>query len=90
MDAPLRGSRPGLRVVPVKQLPAAPVADDLRIARRRMRHLAPWKVTAVPMIRSAQGKVSEPTTPGNQFANKWALQVLAMHMSQATPKHGRR
>ena len=89
MDAPLSGSRPGLRVVPVKKLPAAPIADELEIARRRMQHLAPWKVTAVPMIHPGQDTVSKPTHSDNQFANKWGLMALAIHMSQATPKGGR-
>jgi hypothetical protein len=62
-----------------------PGDDDLRVARLRLRHLAPWHVEPLPTMHSSLGTPkSEPLTQGGRERSKHlALQVLAIQMCQA-------
>ncbi len=87
MDAPVRRSRFDARVVPFERKTAAGMGDELKVARQRMRHLAPWNVKPVPMMHSAGSKVSEPMAADQAERNRRiALKVLAIHMAQAATK----
>lgn len=78
-------SRSRLRIVPFKPNAAGAMADDLKIARRRMRHLVPWHVEPLPMMHSAISKPSEPrTSEERQQSEQVALRVLAVQMLQAS------
>lgn len=55
----------GSRLLPVPPRPNAD-ADDLDVARRRMRHLAPWLVEPLPAMHAAMGHAGEPKTSGEQ------------------------
>lgn len=76
--------------LPIQLADAAPrcgratiVPDDLEIARRRMRHLAPWNVKPVPMMHSVAGKAEQPIASGQRERSKrLAMKVLAVHISQ--------
>lgn len=81
-------SRPRLRVVP-SALGTASGAEsaELTIARRRMRHLAPWHVAPLPAMHSAAGRVDEPlTSERRERREQLALHVLAVQMCEATAK----
>jgi hypothetical protein len=63
--------------------------DDLEIARRRMKHLAPWHVEPVPMTQEAArapaaGRVEKPANrklPSSRSRQPTAFQLgLALHM----------
>lgn len=86
MDSSTCVSRPRLQAVPKhsRSIIATAAADDLRGARRRMRHLAPWNVRPLPKMHSANGKPSEPpTSEERKQSEQLALQVLAVQMRQA-------
>jgi len=58
--------------------------DDLEIACRRMRHLAPWNVRPIPMMHSVVGNPERPITTGQRERSKrLAMKVLAVQISQA-------
>jgi len=60
------------------------VPDDLEIACRRMRHLAPWNVRPIPMMHSVAGEPERPITTGQRERSKrLAMKVLAVQISQA-------
>ena len=58
--------------------------DELETARRRMRHLAPWHVTPVP-VQSATGAIRAAKSGGigEERRRRLAFQVLAVQMAQA-------
>lgn len=66
--------------------PTAP-ADDIVIARRRMRHLAPWDIKPLPVMHAVAGASEESLSPAQRERTKEiALRVLAVHMWQAAAK----
>lgn len=64
---------------------ATAVADDLVVARRRMRHLAPWDIEPLPVMHSVAGASDEPP-PQNERSKELGLHLLAVHMWQAAAK----
>lgn len=89
MDASVRRSRLDARVVPFERTATGGMASELKVARQRMRHLAPWNVKPVPMMHSAGSKASDvPAAKPSERTKKIALKVLAIHMSQAAMKGG--
>lgn len=75
-----------LCIAPVAQKsPALTVDDDLRIARQRMQHLAPWNVVPLPMMHSSVGTSNNAprTQEERAISRHLALQVLAIQMCQA-------
>lgn len=86
MNTAPRRTRTRLRVVPFKPNFAA-VADDLKIARQRLRHLAPWNVEPLPMMHSVVGTPDAPLTPEQrERSEQLALRVLAVQMWQAAAR----
>jgi hypothetical protein len=61
--------------------------DDLEIARRRMKHLAPWHVEPMPMpLRPATAPGASPVSGAAKARHeRVALQVLALQMGYARP-----
>ena len=84
MSTILRRSRARLRAVPRDpDAPASP-ADDIKIARQRMRHLVPWNVEPLPVMHSVAGAPIEPLSDeARERGRRLALQVLAVHMWHA-------
>ncbi len=84
MNTILRRSRARLRAVPRDtESPVSP-ADDIKIARQRMRHLAPWNVEPLPVMHSVAGAPMEPPSEeARERGRRLALQVLAVHMWHA-------
>jgi hypothetical protein len=66
---------------------AAGIAEDLEIARRRMKHLAPWHVAPLPQTQVARAPAATgPVSADEQARRKHlALQVLALQMGYARP-----
>ena len=63
------------------------LADDLTIARRRMRHLLPWHVEPLPVMHFAIAHATEPiATEQRERIEQLALQVLAVQMWLANPQ----
>jgi len=63
---------------------AAAGADDIAIARQRMRNLAPWNVAPLPAMHAAGGTPDMPLTPAEHERNEQlALAVLAVQMWHA-------
>ena len=57
------------------------LGDELTIAGRRMRHLAPWHVEPLPMMHSAVGCPPKAlSTEQRAVSERLALQVLAVQM----------
>lgn len=78
-------SRPRLRAVPRCADGAASSAEEIKIARQRMRNLVPWNVEPLPVMHSVAGTPSEPLTREARERNRrLALQVLAVHMWHAS------
>jgi len=70
---------------PTAREPAS--ADDIVVARRRMRHLAPLDIKPLPVMHSVAGASDESLSPEQRERTKEiALQVLAVHMWQAAAK----
>ncbi|HEV2162224.1 MAG TPA: hypothetical protein VGR52_08345 [Stellaceae bacterium] len=66
---------------------AAAPADDIVVARRRMRHLAPWDIKPLPVMHSAMGSSDGLSPPQqNERTKERGLQLLAVHMWQAAAK----
>lgn len=87
MTAGLRRSRVRLSAVPSQPESVVPYADDIKIARQRMRHLAPWHVEPVPAMHSAVGRPAEPLSESaREPGRRLALQVLAIHMWHAAAR----
>jgi hypothetical protein len=62
-------------------------ADELEIARRRMKHLTPWHVRPMPMYRGTRaGQVVRVGGASEERCHRLALQVRAVQMAQALPK----
>ena len=66
--APIESVRLGIRQSVVKT--AAAPSDDLVVARRRMRHLAPWDIKPLPMMHAVAGLSDEPLLPEQRERNK--------------------
>ena len=84
MNTILRRSRARLSAVPRDpETPISP-ADDIKIARQRMRHLAPWNVEPLPVIHSVAGAPTEPLSQeARERGRRLALQILAVQMWHA-------
>jgi hypothetical protein len=79
MESLPRRSQHRPKVVPFTRRTAA--ADDLAIARRRMRHLAPWHVEPLPAMHSVIGGPGEPlSVDQREHDRELGLQMLAIHM----------
>jgi hypothetical protein len=59
-------------------------ADEMTIARRRMKHLAPWRIEPVPAVRvAARSRAAAPLTgESKERCRRVALNVLAMQMAE--------
>lgn len=65
---------------------AMPV-DDMETARKRMRHLAPWRVAPVPMrSHTAAAPPTKPCAANAERCRRLAFQVLAVQMAQTPAK----
>jgi len=61
-----------------------PAADDIKIARQRMRHLAPWNVEPLPLMHSVAGTpIAPPSKEARERGRRLALQILAVQMWHA-------
>lgn len=60
-------------------------ADEMEVARRRMRHLAPWRVTPVPAVHVAAKPYPQPPmdAAAKERCKRLALRVLAVQMIEA-------
>lgn len=59
-------------------------ADDIEIARHRMRHLAPWNVEPLPLMHSVDGTpLPPPNAEMRERRRRLALQILAVQMWHA-------
>ena len=85
MNTILGSSHARPRAVPRDVEPQAASADDIKVARRRMRHLAPWNVEPLPVMHSVAGTPLEPPSKeARERGHELALQVLAVHMWHAS------
>jgi hypothetical protein len=81
-----RRARVRLRAVMTPVLPADPAvpADELKIARQRMRHLTPWNVKPLPPMHSNSATPPEPLSDeARERLRQLALRVLAVQMWHA-------
>jgi hypothetical protein len=60
-------------------------ADEMTVARRRMKHLAPWRIEPVPAVHvAARSRPWAPLTgESKERYRRVALNVLAMQMAEA-------
>ena len=65
---------------------AAMPADDMETARKRMRHLAPWRVAPVPIQSITAAAPAKTHGANEERCRRLALQVLAVQMAQARAK----
>lgn len=87
METPVSADRARLDIGPSDDKPSAAPADDIVVARRRMRHLVPWDIKPLPVMHSVAGASDESLSPEQRERTKEiALQVLAVHMWQAAAK----
>ena len=69
-----------------RKMAAAP-ADDIVVARRRMRHLASFDIKPLPMMHRVAGPSDESRSPEQrEHIRELALRMLAVHMWQAQAK----
>lgn len=65
-------------------------ANEFKVVRQRMRHLAPWNVRPVPAMHFAVTKVTTPrvsiTPQQRERCERLACKVLAVHMHEAVAK----
>lgn len=65
-------------------------ANEFKVARRRMRHLAPWNVTPVPAMHFAVTRANTSrasiTPQLRERCERLASKVLAVHMHEAVAK----
>ena len=65
-------------------------ANEFKVARRRMRHLAPWNVTPVPAMQFAVTRANTSrasiTPQLRERCERLASKVLAVHMHEAVAK----
>lgn len=81
MDAVVRRSHTRFGVVSRNLEPTDSCIDEIKIARRRMRHLAPWNVKPLPVMHSVFGTPGEPlSAAARERSRRVALQVLAVQM----------
>ncbi len=87
MSAAAHRARVRLSAVPSPPKCDSSYADDMKIARRRMRHLAPWNVEPVPAMHAATGKPADPLNLSvRERSRRLALQVLAIHIWHAAAR----
>ena len=88
METPVSVDRLRPVALPSNGKPAIPPADDLVVARHRMRNLAPWDIKPLPMMHSVAGASDESPLPREQRerTRQLGLQLLAVHMWQAAAK----
>ncbi|GEM_PF-2368549 len=85
MNLIARRSPPRLSPVPRQGYAGVPVVDDIKVARQRMRHLAPWNVEPLPLMHSVAGTpAAPPTAEARERGRRLALQILAVHMWHAS------
>jgi hypothetical protein len=60
-------------------------ADEITVARRRMKHLAPWRIEPVPAVHVAARSAAAPplSDESKERYRRVALNVLAMQMAEA-------
>jgi hypothetical protein len=60
-------------------------ADEMTVARRRMKHLAPWRIEPIPAVHvAARSPAAAPLTgESKERYRRVALNVLAMQMAEA-------
>ena len=74
-------------LLPAIDKPASSPTDDLVVARRRMRHLAPWDIKPLPVMHSVAGPSDESLPPEQrERSRQLGLHLLAVHMWQAAAK----
>ncbi|GEM_PF-7097989 len=75
------------RFRPVARPSDSEPADDLVVAQRRMRHLAPLDIKPLPMMHRVAGPSDESRPPEErERTRELALYVLAVHMWQAAAR----
>jgi hypothetical protein len=80
-------ARVRLSAVPSPPESGSSYADDMKIARRRMRHLAPWNVEPVPVMHAATGRPADPLNASvRERGRRLAVQVLAIHIWHAAAR----
>lgn len=81
MNTVARHPRTRLSAVPRNIEPTDSRVDEIKIARRRMRHLAPWNVKPLPVMHSVSGTPGEPlSAAARERSRRLALQILAVQM----------
>lgn len=63
METPVSADRARLDIAPSDDKPSAAPVDDIVVARRRMRHLAPWDIRPLPVMHSVAGASDESLSP---------------------------
>lgn len=87
VNATSRRSRARLRAVPPVPSADPALVDEFKIARRRMRHLAPWNVEALPPMHSNSDVRPVPlNAEARERLRQLALCVLAVQMWHATAR----
>ena len=87
METPVSVDRLRPVALPSNGKPAIPPADDLVVARHRMRNLAPWDIKPLPMMHSVAVSSDESLPPEQrERTRQLGLHLLAIHMWQAAAK----
>ncbi|MDE2166541.1 MAG: hypothetical protein KGJ66_09420 [Alphaproteobacteria bacterium] len=87
MDMPVSVDRLPPDVHPADGKPAAALADDLVVVRRRLRHLAPLDIRPLPMMHAVVGASADAPPPAQrERTQELALHLLAIHMWQAAAR----
>lgn len=80
-DVYLSRARLGPRTIRRKRERDVPGDDDIKVARRRMRHLVPWNVEPLPIMQRAFSSRNERFSPdARERIRRVALQVLAVQI----------
>jgi hypothetical protein len=66
-----------------------PATDEMDVARRRMKHLEPWRIAPVPAVHVAARtyRAAPLTQEARDRYRAVALNVLALHMATAREGH---
>jgi len=87
METPVSDDRISLGIHQSVTKDATAPADDLVVARRRMRHLAFLDIKPLPMMHSVAGALDESLPPEHrERPTERGLYLLAVHIWQAAPK----
>jgi len=86
MDTTVSTDRVRQDARPSDRKSATAAADDLVVARRRMRHLAPWDIEPLPVMHSVAGASDESPPMPRGPTKALGLHLLAVHMWQAAAK----